>query len=409
MPPLPDLPKKIWVVWLTIVIFMSTSCSNQENSTVSNFDTLPIHIDLANNLNKEKELFLSDLADSISYVPLETHEDCFVQQGSSVIHINQGFLIIPPQNPILYFDNNGKFVRKIGRIGKGPGEFRYVWGCFFSEKDNRIYLYGGPGHPVIIYDLNGTFIRSFNSQELASYFHLFANGNSVFIADYAIDNPLAQTFYCANSRGELTQTTNKVVYKTHHFGEDFRLGYHLFQNDAAHILLPHYYCDTVYQMAEDYSITPFCVLNLGQDEIPQYILDNPASYRDHSDNYFTNIRVRVFASRILVGFWYNQIKRVGCFDRCTGDFFNVNNLDTLMPSIRNDLDGGPSFRDDQYSTYDKSAQLYQPIDLLDYRRKGYFSESNAKNREDYARFMQLVDRLDENANPIVMITYMKKK
>ncbi|MCL5031299.1 MAG: 6-bladed beta-propeller [Bacteroidetes bacterium] len=48
------------------------------------------------------------------------------------------------------YSSNGKFIRKIGRKGKGPGEFQYIWGIKITKGDSLV-VYDGSLYRITIY------------------------------------------------------------------------------------------------------------------------------------------------------------------------------------------------------------------------------------------------------------------
>ncbi len=87
------------------------------------------------------DLQLSDLVKKCEMIPLETNESSLFE---SVYHIgiSDNYIAIHSrgQMPIKLFDRKGKFIRNIGSIGKGPGEFSSLYGMQLDEPNNRVYL-----------------------------------------------------------------------------------------------------------------------------------------------------------------------------------------------------------------------------------------------------------------------------
>ena len=58
--------------------------------------------------------------------------------------------------PIKLFSRQGKFIRNIGAIGRGPGEFTSLYGIQLDEPANRIYLTPfANAKEIIVYNLEG--------------------------------------------------------------------------------------------------------------------------------------------------------------------------------------------------------------------------------------------------------------
>lgn len=92
-------------------------------------------------------------------------------------------------NCIYIFDSNGNFVRKVGRVGQGPGDLmgpRHI----AIDKDGDIYVYEVFNQRISIFSHNGKFKNSFrvNSSNLTDFYvnenkeiYIYVRGSDFFI------------------------------------------------------------------------------------------------------------------------------------------------------------------------------------------------------------------------------------
>lgn len=73
----------------------------------------------------------------------------------SIDSIGSIYLLDFPSKRILKYDKNGKFIKTIGRVGQGPGEFVQPLNLFIDEKDN-LYV-NNQGRALIVFDKDGAF------------------------------------------------------------------------------------------------------------------------------------------------------------------------------------------------------------------------------------------------------------
>lgn len=100
---------------------------------------------------------LSDIINNCEVIPLETNDSSLFE---SVYHvgISDNFIAIHSRGrmPIKLFSRKGKFIRNIGAIGRGPGEFTSLSGIQLDEPADRIYLTPfGRAKEIIAYNFEG--------------------------------------------------------------------------------------------------------------------------------------------------------------------------------------------------------------------------------------------------------------
>ena len=114
-------------IFLKILILFLVSCGSNQTELIK-IDP-PVFID--------KEISLSQIADEIRYIPLDNS----IRFGLVFsIEVSDKHIFISAKDiGILVFDLNGKFITKIGDIGRGPQE--YVYYLRFAVDDNEnIYI-----------------------------------------------------------------------------------------------------------------------------------------------------------------------------------------------------------------------------------------------------------------------------
>lgn len=76
---------------------------------------------------------------------------------------------------LLEFDSDGKFIKQIGRIGAGPGEYLSVHDFEIDEITGHIFILSLQKMSLIEYDKEGKYIKSFKMPVFASKFILIKN------------------------------------------------------------------------------------------------------------------------------------------------------------------------------------------------------------------------------------------
>jgi len=114
-------------------------------------------ISFASEIGKEAVVNLSSIADSISYIPLETSDSSLLGKLGFYI-CEKGKIYVQSGDRITIFDIKGNYLRTINRKGRGPQEYLQIKRIEVSlENDNIIILNGIQS--LIEYDSTGIFVR----------------------------------------------------------------------------------------------------------------------------------------------------------------------------------------------------------------------------------------------------------
>ncbi|TKG93822.1 6-bladed beta-propeller [Puteibacter caeruleilacunae] len=129
---------------------------------------------------------LSEIAQSIRYVKLESSEKCRIRSINNVKTTLDFIFIQDQQESLFQFDADGGFVRKIGSKGKGPGEFLHLTDFTIDEASKKVLIYDNFGRSVKEYSYDGKFEKETAidfypiSFEMSASRNLFFNNVSPF-------------------------------------------------------------------------------------------------------------------------------------------------------------------------------------------------------------------------------------
>lgn len=126
-------------ILFTLLIYACGSNESKNKTTEANEPPYLIKVEAA---EKEKgEVFLSDFAESIEYVQLETSEETFIGRRAH-FYLTQEHVISSAFRQILLFDKaDGSFIQEIGKYGQGPEEYSSTYpNLHFNEKEEVTYV-----------------------------------------------------------------------------------------------------------------------------------------------------------------------------------------------------------------------------------------------------------------------------
>jgi hypothetical protein len=138
-------------VLLSAVILL-LSCSQRDNGEEG------IVIDL--DVSKESEIPASSLFSRVKTIILESKDECLIG-GVDHIEVFDGYIYVLDRfiaKSLFVFDEEGRFVRKIGEFGNGPGEYTGISDFSIDPLNQEIYLLDN--FKLHKYKFDGSFVCS---------------------------------------------------------------------------------------------------------------------------------------------------------------------------------------------------------------------------------------------------------
>lgn len=217
---------------------------------------------------------LDDIYKEVSVVTLETTEKSLFADILQTISTDTNIFVRAAYSSesndaaIWQFDSNGKFVRQLGAVGEGPGEYNSIRDIVL--RNDTLFAFDGYNMNVHLYDANtGCYLYSSAIDEfepLQSANTILAIPNStnflfssdVIFGDDAYEiaecNPITSYF-----KEILPQRFKVNTWTSYQFGYPTLAGY---DRDKALAMLP--LNDTIYTVRySDGAVIPFVVMNLG--------------------------------------------------------------------------------------------------------------------------------------------------
>ena len=353
----------------------------------------PVAINLAKAISESpKEIMLNELASDIRYVPLETTDDCLMNNEFYIMQYTGEDIIT---SGIFHFDKNGKFLNKIGSKGQGPEE--YLQGLFaFGDWKNKL-LYVQNWTTLTCYGFDGTFVRSVPTPQLnmgaAGLFddnHILYS-NDIYYADKA--NPIQ--LYMVDSQN------GKTVSKWRgHLEENKKYGMILTSRDFMY----NYDNSLFYKPALENVI--FKILSPKKRQLV-YKFDCSGKDIDVSaDEVDPKKRFQLLsvywaketAQYLFVNYGMKNISRLGIYDKEKKTFTNV--------TIKDNLAGGYDIHPAWTSDDNHLLMVYYAGGLLQDKEKRYSTGLLPERKKELD---ELLKNIKEDDNPVVILVTLKPK
>jgi len=369
-------------------------------------------VDYESILNNKSIVSLSELADDIEYICLETNDQCLLR-STAKYHFTDEFIFVNNIEYILQFDRTGKFIKQIGTPGRGPGEIGLIRILSVLDEQKQLVVQTNWARKLYYFSYDGDFLKSVPvkdvrrikaiSGERLVYFDGCAYGNEDYM--FALVNTEGDTLDVVNNHYKWENETGFVGTVFYHLFVPF-----YFYNNTISFKSMHN--DTVYNVAGD-SIRPEYLVDPGKYQLPQEDrVEVPSSggfqgFAERSKGYrFCSVFEADEMLFISSSGYQDRIQYNMIYDRpgATGRLLVDNNNDP--GSIINDIDGGTDF-------WPKAAvndsTVYMPILPLDLKKKELRDKimNSGVEAQDFAPLLEMIDRLDENDNPVLMVVSLK--
>ncbi len=134
-------------------IFIIMSCSDIKEKMADESHKIKV-------TNNVDSISILDSYSDIEFIPFESKPNCLISHIKKLEVSKRGFYImdISAKPSILYFDKNGRFIRKIGKYGKGKGEYQHL--SDFSVSNNGDTIIIATYYGFNAYDYEGNFLFS---------------------------------------------------------------------------------------------------------------------------------------------------------------------------------------------------------------------------------------------------------
>lgn len=361
---------------------------------------------------------LSDYAQKVVYIPLETTDSSLVQINDEIILENGRLFINSNWDDCLSFaEEDGSFLGRIGKKGQGPEEFLTIKGMDISLDGKRFLI--SSAERGLEYSLDGEFIRNIKFPEVEGHipYKIAYLQDNLFLYSLVSWTTPEYEFCIATDSGivKLLQKEYLPVIKDGISGfsslemtEIYRVG------DVIHSY--RLQSDTIYTVKDAGSRIPAYVLNLGkyrcslkQDEQHKEMHDGKkivvAGYSESAQYSFFRFTFGQYAPEPFEETFYNRVgeKRTlvntavyGIYNKRTGDMALLNLPSPGNQGLLNDLDGGPAFWPQYISKDGKMAML------IDAEK---FIEACESIKKTSTEIKKVLDRLDLEDNPVLAVAY----
>jgi len=390
---------------LLFALYLFTFSCKQEQTSLYEFDPTKM---------AENKITLSEIADDISYVPLDNSFQVGIIYNYQIT--NNSIYLSAKDIGVLKYNKQGKFVSKIGSIGRGPGEYNF---CFdFSVDDNRETIYVLDQDILMIYSKSGNFLRSISLKEYGDNISSFELNDSHIFVSFMLQYGVPKNEWIVlDTLGNLVTEKKRTIpeFKTNWLiaGGTYKF------NDMVTYWNP--FTDTAFAVLPDLTYKASFLLAPGEHRFPKVQFD---SFEQFKQYLYIN---QIFETNQFLVFRYNYKNPIiAVIDKKIGkSYLSILELiksdippEKYLGGIMNDIDGGnqfqpggTSFRQESYNVENDREYIFgliEPFKIKSWVAGGEYKNSHPKYPEKKKELEKLAASMKETDNPVLIMVRLKK-
>lgn len=367
-------------------------------------------------LKQKNNIKLSQIASKVEYIQLETNQNCLLNHNAKY-YFTDNFIFVNNWDHILKFSSDGRFLKKIGNPGRGPGEINSIRILSIIPEKKLIIIHDAVQRKLIYYSFDGILIKTVNIPQGPIYVKVMKDGNYIAIAQsgYVLEK---YTHTLINESGDtLSVVKNDMPWKNQSLTGTSILNlsfipFYTYQNKY---YLKSVYNDTIYVINANI-IVPSYYINLGKYKLPQekrFERLNPEEAKlfqkgeasKYCFAYVLEAGGRFFLTSNNLGNYKIEhfvINKNGFIEKSNDRYLSV-----FKGYIFNDWDGGMFFWPVGSINDNK---IFMPIDIKDLKdvlKITGSAKTPFKFPDQQKQLKKLASNLDITENPLLMIVTLK--
>jgi hypothetical protein len=405
---------------ITVSIVLISSCGPKvseepekllidSQSTVHSATNESWKIDFPSNIDRRKDVSLSDIAKNVSYIKMETSSQYLIgEKGLSIKPCGEFIFVGQHDSPIGVFDRKGKFLRTIGKIGKGPEEFNNDYLYYPEEKGQKVVVANAFRSSLMEYSWEGELLGEFKPD--VRPFHFAPIDKDIYLVWSGIQQEDSVGYYRLAFFSSDGIPLRRIYENKIELAIGMRMGFlsPLITPAVEGKLYNSWETNIIYRILPDTLMIPALTWDLGKYEMPFDPMDDFARYDREKHKYVRDINAVEGIDYWYIKYFYKSGLEMGIFSKKTGELFTINNADKEQNGLYNDIDGGPSF----WPFWDAEEggiyyKMIPAVELLSNDAEQLNYSGSPKNPAKAKEFQDLLKSLKETDNPILMRVQLK--
>ncbi|HPM02860.1 MAG TPA: 6-bladed beta-propeller [Candidatus Cloacimonadota bacterium] len=356
---------------------------------------------------KEKEITLSQIADEVSYIQLDNTFplDLII---SSIKFTNTEIYLNSRDLGILAFDRNGKFINRIGGIGRGPGEYLgYLTFCV-NDKSGTVYVLD-IGNVIKVFSRAGQFIRSFSFKGYGPVIENMVFYDTKLFIQYAAQYKSSdyEWIFCDTLGNVIKKQERHLPEFTNNWGAPYPIC--IFEKKICYY---NGFADTVFSISSDMEEIPSMIISPAEHRVPR---SNLSLEQIRSGKYLILGTILETNHYFIIIYSYHKTYHLTIIYKRNHESFLIDlkdwNHGIYRNGITNDIDGGHYFIPEEY--FSENGKEYMVGVLYPSQIRGRLASEEFKNTipkypEEKKELIKLAESLKDTDNPVLVLVRLKQ-
>ena len=387
--------RNIFVILLAIIFIKCSSKNTREGS-----DTVLPAIQVYKAFLEKDRIGCSKVFHSIEYIPLETNKRSIIDRGPDLYVDHQYIIVIAFRQIFLYDRNNGRFIREIGKFGRGPNEYMSTEIRSYNERQGTVRAMGWQMNKRIHYDLSGQvsgFVQhpyqtaASHRLDLNTFVGFIPNSNGTEKKKIVIFNAKGEVLHVVkNNRTFLREVPGRVV----SVGKECQ--FFPYKQD---LFFKEIYDDTVYRVTKN-GLFPKYIFETGGNT-PPYAIKGHRDFFKKLSGYYQMQDLFETEDLLFYTLLVNRKLYPGYFNKESKEAYIGYNSDDGHYGFYDDINNFVSFHPKNKNLANEVFGYVESSTIYDWFKN---NQSITKNLPNHMRDLEKIEPED---NPIVVIATLK--
>jgi hypothetical protein len=389
------------LLFIIILIICSCSCIKNVTGDVKKIDLFS---------KPESALVnLSDLALDIEYIPLQTTKKSLIKFIQKVVIREDRIYIQDNVIEIMCFDKQGKFIYKLDKTGRGPGEYNYLVDFDISSDSKMLAILVSGPNKIMVFNITDTAFSFNNSIKLrgpspilldfvpGSYKIMLStapwNGNESSLS--MVISIFGDTLYFRPNYYKYVKVGN-----TNFFSKSESIQF----NSGYDICFKEEFSDTVFSVSDETKVfLPRFIFDTHGTSFPQRARGDQEYARKIAGKSSQVLKILEVERYLVYNYVYGGLLNKIIYDKSEDKKFEIKNED----SISDNICGGPDF--DIIGTTDNRFYTFvESFKIKNYVSRNEFEYTMVKEPGKKEHLKRLTELLKETDNPVLVLITPKK-